>query len=223
MATRGERPVRLLSPKTIAFERDSTISSCLSALQSSSTRSQFESFHNANSESVRSMSSADAYSIFSHRRAQDTKQLRHERHHKLLGDLERSLQQSFEESITDLTESLTASMPPYPRSVPNTESPLSLPDGPINLGLSAIRSRRDREIHQATVKPYQRYTSASTRSTAIHCLEEARYFQKKPWMKQVAISTDMGKYKVQRRIARAADSSIKASSSVPARAISSFS
>ena len=205
----------------MAFEGDSTISSYLSALQSSITRSQFESVNNTIDQPVRSMSSADAYSIFSNRRAQETKQRRHERTHKRLTDLEQTLQQ--EESTIALTDSLTASMPEYARSVPNTESPLSLPDNPINLGLSAIRSRRDREIHQATVKPYQRYTSASTRSTAVHCLEEARYFQKKPWIKQVEISKDMGKYKVQRRIARAADPTIKSSSSVPVRAISSFS
>ena len=85
------------------------------------------------------------------------------------------------------------------------DSYVVFPDHPTNINSGPIRSRFDLEIHQSTIKSYGRYTSATTRSTAIDCLQEANYLKNKSWLKKIEISKSMLKNKVQQRIRRADD------------------
>ncbi|CAF5132848.1 unnamed protein product, partial [Rotaria socialis] len=78
-------------------------------------------------------------------------------------------------------------------------------DRPIVQRSNVFKSRRDCELRQATVESYERYASAKTRSTAIHCLQEAGCFKGKSWLRQVEISKEMIKHTVKRRIRRAND------------------
>jgi hypothetical protein len=104
--------------------------------------------------------------------------------------------------------STTYSSDPLPidrNSILDVDSYIPLPDHPPNLRSSPIKSHFDLKIRQSTFQPYERYASASIRSTAINCLQEAGYFKRKSWLKQVEISKEMVKHKVQRRIRRADD------------------
>ncbi len=56
------------------------------------------------------------------------------------------------------------------------------------------------DIRQTTVKPYERYATATTRSTAVHCLQEAGYFKDRAWLKHVEMSKELVKHHVKRRI-----------------------
>ncbi|UJR10034.1 hypothetical protein I4U23_014257 [Adineta vaga] len=80
---------------------------------------------------------------------------------------------------------------------------IALPDHPTVQRLNPIKSHKDVDVRQSTVQPYERYASATTRSTAVNCLQEAAYFKRKSWLKQVEISKEMVKNQVKRRIRRA--------------------
>jgi len=73
-------------------------------------------------------------------------------------------------------------------------------------------------MRQSTFQSYERYASASIRSTAINCLQEASYFKRKSWLKQVEISKEMVKHKVQRRMRRADEKIMKKPKLLPLRA-----
>jgi hypothetical protein len=83
------------------------------------------------------------------------------------------------------------------QSVENQLQPLQ--EKSTNL-LSADRKSIDVDVRQSVVQPYERYASATTRSTAVHCLQEAGYFKGKSWLKQVEISKKMVKNHAKRRI-----------------------
>ncbi|CAF0836993.1 unnamed protein product [Rotaria sordida] len=112
-------------------------------------------------------------------------------------------QQQSTETIITTTNPLSSSLRSDRISMLDVDSYIPLPDHPTNRSISPIKSRIDLEIHQSTIKSYERYASASTRSTAIDCLREATFFKKKPWIKKVEISKEMVKHKVQQRLRRA--------------------
>ncbi|CAF4284594.1 unnamed protein product, partial [Rotaria sp. Silwood2] len=112
-------------------------------------------------------------------------------------------QQQSKESIVTSTNPLSSSLPVDRTQMLDLDSYIPLPDHPNNTSIGPIKSRLDLEIRQSTIKSYERYASASTRSTAIDCLQEAAFFKKKPWIKKVEISKEMVKHKVQQRIRRA--------------------
>ena len=89
------------------------------------------------------------------------------------------------------------------RSILDMDSYLPLPEQSRYIGANPIKSRRDLEIHRSTIEAYERHASASTRSTAVHCLREASFFKTKSWLKQVELSKEMVKHQVHRRIHQA--------------------
>ena len=95
---------------------------------------------------------------------------------------------------------------------------IPLCDRPAYSETGPIQSHHDLRIRQSTFRPYERYASASLRSTAVACLEEATYFKRKSWLKQVEMSKDMVKQKVHRRIGRADDKTAMNPAFVPLRA-----
>jgi hypothetical protein len=92
------------------------------------------------------------------------------------------------------------------RPLLDIESYLPLPDRSVQFCVSSmVKSRLDREIHRSTMKSYERHVNKSTRAHAIDCLKEANFFERKSWLKQVALSQEMIKCQVQRRIRYSTD------------------
>ena len=137
------------------------------------------------------MSSADAFLLSSTRIAAD------EQKRKMVAKRERLAQ--IEQSLVYPTE----------KSPVKTRSPsvpidptLPLADRQRRKGLSPIRSRFDLAIQQATVRSYARYASESPEQTAVNCLQEAGFFQRKSWFQQVEIGKEMVKQRTKRCIHR---------------------
>ncbi|CAF3760901.1 unnamed protein product [Adineta steineri] len=167
----------------------------------------------------KTMSSADAYLLSSARLSREMEQYYAARKRELLTQIEQSVheqQHSPEGSISQSITPLSNSRPITRSSIVDVDARLPLPDQPVSIGSSSIKSHLDLEVYQSTIKAYERYSSASTRSTAINCLQEANHFKNKPWMKQVEISKEIVKHKVQRRIGRA-DETDKKSPLLPHR------
>ncbi|CAF0832820.1 unnamed protein product [Adineta ricciae] len=169
-----------------------------------------DTIHNKDgSQSV--MSSADAYIYSSSRLAHDIEERNAAKRRELFTQIEQSVKEVQQKQPPSQIRELTAysanrlaSSLPNPRgSMIDIDSCLALPDHPVNYGTSSIKSRHDLNVRQAAFKPYERYASASTRSTAINCIQEANHFKRKSWTKQVNISKEMVKHKVHRRLARA--------------------
>ena len=169
-------------------------------------------------EQQSSMSSVDAYAFTSRRVNLEAQQRRTEKRRQLLADIEESidkqlqLQDSTEKSIQSVPVSASTKSNPE-----NTEGYIPLPERPSLQRSSPIKSRLDVDIRQSAVKPYERHASATTRSTAVHCLQEAGYFKGKSWLKQVEISKEMVKHHVKRRIRRADDGITKKPILLPIR------
>ncbi|CAF0910687.1 unnamed protein product [Adineta ricciae] len=149
-----------------------------------------------------SMPSADAYGIASLRINQEF--------HQRLETKRQELYSQTKQSVDDIpnvypqksTNRLSVPKPSERQSI-DIDTYIPLPDQPSLQRLTPIKSHIDVNIRQSTVQPYERYASASTRSTAVRCLEEAGYFKRKSWVKQVEISKEMVKSQVKKRIRRA--------------------
>jgi len=148
------------------------------------------------------MSSADAYKFSSSRITFESEQRKARKRQELFTQIEQSLDQQLPDQLEKSTHPVSF---PSERKSSTIEPYIPLPDHPVMQRSSPIKSRLDLKIRQATVKPYERYASATTRSTAVHCLQEASYFKGKSWLKQVEISKEMIKHHVKRRIRRASD------------------
>jgi hypothetical protein len=151
------------------------------------------------------MSSVDAYTLSSSRITSEIEQHKAAKRRELFTQIKQSVEnQSDQQSEVSTNPPLSASLPSNPKPM-DVETYIPLPDRPTMRQSSPIKSRVDVDIRQSTVEPYERYASATTRSTAVHCLQEAGYFKGKSWLKQVEISKEMVKHHVKRRIRRADD------------------
>jgi hypothetical protein len=171
----------------------------------SSVTSKLETVINVNRKDFQPiMSSVDAYTLSSSRITFETDQRQAAKRRELYKEIEESVEKQFQDQSDKPTKRLSVSVPSE-RKPFDIETYIPLPDRPTIQRSSPIKSRHDVDIRQATVKPYERYASATTRSTAVHCLQEAGYFKGKSWLKQVEISKEMVKHHVKRRIRRADD------------------
>ena len=159
------------------------------------------------------MSSVDAYVLSSSRRAVDIDQQKAIKRRELFTQIEQSVQIQAEPPVAPPA----MPVPVEPKAALDLEVGIPLPEHRSNQHARPIKSRLDFDIHQATVRPYERYASASSRKTAVSCLQEAGYFKGKSWLKQVEISKEMVRRRVKRRIRRAdqADESSSTGSLVP--------
>jgi hypothetical protein len=170
--------------------------------------------NNNNQQAIQSvMSSADAYLLSSTLRSLEIEQHRAAKRRELFTDIEQSLlqlQQRQQQLEQHPEKSFTLSPDPSSNrllasrsALIDVDSRLPLPEHPINLGSGAVKSRQDLQVRESAFKSYERYASASTRATALNCLQEASHFKRKTWIKKVQISQEMVKNKVERRISRA--------------------
>ncbi len=179
---------------------------------------KFETLADPNKQPFQSiMSSAEAFLISSSRIASETEELNAMRKRDLFTQIEQTLQQRTQQqpsevSMTYSTNLFTESIPMDRQSAIDAEIHVSLPDHPISFRNGPIKTHFDHAIRRSTIQTYQRYSSATLRSTAVKCLEEASYFKRKSWVKQVEISQEMVKHRVHRRMRRA-DNKIPAKSS----------
>ncbi|UJR36041.1 hypothetical protein I4U23_028778 [Adineta vaga] len=216
LATHTPQPI--ISRNSISNEKDksvlpSIISSMSNPSPTLSSLSYYSELINSNNKqtSPSVMSAADAYVYSSSRLAHDIEEQNEAKRRQLFAQIEQSVrdvqqkqpQYQKEDSTPYSSDQLTTSLSTNRGSLVDIDSCLALPDHPINIGASPIKSRLDLDVHRTTLKSYERYASASTRSTAVNCLQEANYFKRKPWIKQVEIGKEMVKHKVQRRISRA--------------------
>lgn len=154
------------------------------------------------------MSSVDAYTLSSHRISLEAGQNKAMRTIELHKQIEQSLQLDSQPKQTTaplLTQQMSYTAPVERDKMLDLDSHVPLPDRPKSSSLSPIKSRVDLDIRQSTFDVYERYASASVRTTAIDCLQEAAFFKKKTWLKKVEISKDMLKHKVQQRMCRGVD------------------
>lgn len=163
------------------------------------------------------MSSVDAYLISSNRLARETEQNQTTKKRQLLTELEQSTQQDKQSSVIS-TQSNENSVPIERDSMLDVDSYIPLPEHSNYLRNGPIKSRVDLQIRQSTFQPYERYASATIRSTAVNCLEEATFFKRKSWLQQVELSKEMIKHRVQRRIHRVDNQKTKKPSLIPLRA-----
>jgi hypothetical protein len=171
---------------------------------SSGLTNRLETVVNTNKNDLQTnMSSVDAFALLSSRRNLKNEQQQAAKRQALLSEIKESVEKQLQDDSKKLTNSFPA--PPSQRRSVNVETYIPLPDRPLPQRSSPIKSRLDLDIHQATVKSYERYASATTRSTAVRCLQEAAYFKGKSWLKQVEISKEMVKHHAKRRIRRAGD------------------
>lgn len=145
------------------------------------------------------MSSVDAYALSSACIAREREQRKATKRQELFSQIEQTQNQT-----KNLKGSATSSTSNF-RKLVNTDNYIPLPDHPTLQRSNLLKSRRDLELRQTTVETYERYASASTRSTAIQCLQEAGCFKGKSWLRQVEISKEMMKNDVKRRFRRAND------------------
>ncbi len=89
--------------------------------------------------------------------------------------------------------------------VPDLNSLTSYSKHQTKRNLGSIQFTPDLKIQQATMKCYERYATASIHETAVHCLEEASFFKRKSWIKQVEISKEMVNQRTKRLIQRTDD------------------
>ncbi|CAF2245234.1 unnamed protein product [Rotaria magnacalcarata] len=149
------------------------------------------------------MSSADAYILSSSRIALDTVATKATKTYELYKQNEQLSQQE------QHSKNESHSVPVQRAPMLDLDSHIPIPDHPSNTFFGPIKSRVDLEIRRSTLESYERYSSATTRSTALQCLEEASFFKKKTWIKKVEISKEMLKHKVQQRMRRAIDETNK--------------
>ncbi|CAF2813880.1 unnamed protein product [Rotaria sp. Silwood2] len=169
----------------------------------SSVTSKLETVINVNKTDFQTiMPSADAYVLSASRIALETEQRKTTKRKELLTQIEQSLQKQPQHQSKESTKPLSNSYSSERKAI-DIDTYIPLPERLTTQRSNVLKSRRDLEIRQATVQSYERYASATTRSTAIHCLQEAGYFKGKSWLRQVEISKEMMKHSVKRRIRRA--------------------
>ncbi|CAM4829977.1 unnamed protein product [Rotaria magnacalcarata] len=170
-------------------------------LSQSSLTNKLEEVATANKkDSQVMMASVDAYTFSSSRIALEKEQQKIAKRQELFAQIEQAQHHQLKETKQTMPTSVSSD-----RKVIDIGTYISLPDRPIVQRSNVFKSRRDCELRRATVESYERYASATTRSTAIHCLQEAGYFKGKSWLRQVEISKQMIKHNVKRRIRRAND------------------
>lgn len=168
----------------------------------SSITNKLDAVINANKKDLQPMMpSVDAYALSSSRIAVETAQRRKAKRKELLTQIEQSIEALPDPASKALSNPLSSSFA-SDRKLIDIGTYIPLPDNPAVRRPCTIKSRLDSEIHQSTVQSYERHASATTRSTAIQCLQEAGYFKGKSWLKQVEISKEMMKHSVKRRIRR---------------------
>jgi hypothetical protein len=141
------------------------------------------------------MSSADAYVLSSSLINLDTERRKAAERRALFTEIK----QSVENQLQPLHKKST-NLPSVDRKSIDLDTYIALPDHSTVRRLSPIKSHIDVDVRQSVVQPYERYTSATTRSTAVHFLEEAGYFKGKSWLKQVEISKKMVQNHAKRQI-----------------------
>lgn len=161
------------------------------------------------------MSSTDAYMLSTTRLNMESEEHRTNRTRLIAAKLAQTSPQAL--GATENTR-VMSSRSAERRSVVDMDSYLPLPEHSNPIGASPIKSRRDFDIHQSTIKVYERHASASARTMAIHCLQEASFFKSKSWLKQVELSKEMVKHQVHRRIRQGTPVSRPKSTAVPLRA-----
>lgn len=148
------------------------------------------------------MSSVDAYLLSSSHVARDNEQKKARKKHQLFAEIEQSLQEQ-DNRLPEITTAQTNHSLPIDRdAILDVDSYIPLRDHSSSSRRGPIKSPLDLEIRQSTFQSYERHASASVRSTAISCLEEASFFKRKSWLKQVEMSKEMVKHRVQRRMHR---------------------
>lgn len=145
------------------------------------------------------MSSADAFSLSASRRNEQNREEKQEKHRQTLNQIENSLQQPVKISQTEKKSQI-----PKPPPMLDLDSYIPLPERSSTQRSSLFQNRADVQVFQSTVKPYERYASASARRTAVTCLQEATFLKGKTWLQKVEISKEMMKSRVKHRIQRAA-------------------
>ncbi|CAF3722772.1 unnamed protein product [Rotaria sp. Silwood1] len=114
-------------------------------------------------------------------------------------DLLTQSEQSLQNSVEKLTTKMRPSSVQINRSrILDIGSHIQRQDHQARKNLGPLRFRFDQKLQQATIKPYERCAGASIHATAIHCLQEAEFFKRKSWIKQVEISKEMVKQHVKR-------------------------
>ena len=147
------------------------------------------------------VTSADAFTYLATRKNLKDEKQQTEKRRALLTEIKETVDKQFQDEPVKAADPVPA--PPSHRRSMDVEAYIPLPDRPMPQRSSPIKSHLDLDIHNATVKPYERYASATTRSTAVQCLQEAAFFKGKSWLKQVEISKEMVKHHAKRRIRRA--------------------
>jgi hypothetical protein len=162
------------------------------------------------------MSSADAYVLSSSLINLETERRKAAERRELFTQIKQSVEnqpQPLQEKSTNL---LSVPLPVDRKSI-DVDTYIALPDHSTVRRLSPIKSHIDVDVRQSVVQPYERYASATTRSTAVNCLQEACYFKGKSWLKQVEISKEMVKHRAKRRIQRADKETSRRSPLLPLR------
>ncbi|CAF3910026.1 unnamed protein product [Rotaria sordida] len=169
----------------------------------SSITNKLETVINVNKKDIHqtTMLSANAYAIPSSRIGLETEQRKTVKQKELFTQTEQPIQKQPQYQSKKSTKLLSTSYSSE-RKVIDIDTYIPLPDHSTTRCSNQLKSRRDCQIHQTTVQSYERYASATTRSTAIHCLQEAGNFKGKSWLKQVEMSKEMMKHMVKRRIHR---------------------
>ena len=145
------------------------------------------------------MSSADAYTLSSTHIAVETEERNTIKRQKLWKDIKQSIDKQLQHQTEKSTNPLPTSFSTRRKTI-DVDAYLPLPERPKIRRSSPIKCRHDIEIRRAAVESYERHASATTRSTAIHCLQEASYFKGKSWLKQVEVSKEMVKHRVKRNM-----------------------
>lgn len=168
------------------------------------------------------MASVDAYLVSSNRFESTSEHNKKLKPGELLTLTEPSVQHRQQPQTKEATNPLSTSVPADRNTMRDLDAYVPLPDHPLSVSTNPIKSRLDLEIHQSTIKSYERYASASPRTTAIDCLQEASFFKRKTWLRKVEVSKDMIKNKVQQRMRRAVNETDKNSIFSPLRPTSTI-
>ena len=219
--TKIKRKSRVLQkPPTITFSHADAPRITSTAISSVSRTSTTRSTSTNKQAFQPTMSSADAFLISSVHLASEAERKNAIRKRELLSQIGETLQRQ-DQKLSDVSSDSTnlpfQSIPVDRHTIIDANPHISLRNHPSYSQTGPIKSHRDLKIRQTTFQPYERYASATFRSTAVTCLEEATYFKKKSWLKQVEMSKDMVKSKVQRRMGRADDKTTNQPSIVPLR------
>ncbi|CAF3144264.1 unnamed protein product [Rotaria sp. Silwood2] len=157
---------------------------------------------NITSNRQKKMSSMDNSLLSPTRMAVNDQQQKITTKRDLLIKTEQSLQNSAKKLTTKMKSS---SVQTNCSRILDTDSHTQRPDHQARKNLGPLQFRLDKKLQQATIKSYERRASASIHTTAVHCLQEAQFFKRKSWIKQVEISKEMVKQHVKRLLRQVDD------------------